>query len=194
MHNCDHGGVGSDLAATYIVEACSAGHFGAGLFKSQLHTAYHAFCGFMRTSGLAAEYGLPKKCTPGRLNRDREKDYPSLSTRFKAMHVKCVCVWVANVCLDHVNTPYERLVATCCLSFGRWFQLFDNAAILLTDGEVTEAQRLGKRYLASYQTLANMAIDRGRALYNIRPNIHAVDHMIRNLTKKEKPTVLQLLC
>ena len=187
MHNVYHGGCGSDLAASVIIECCLENNFGAGDLATQLRRAHFAHCSWLKQTGWAASNGSPKQFTRGRFNYTRNKDQATMTTRYKAAHVKTVCIWLHVVAAANVDSEYKRLRAACCYALSTWITLLDSAPLLLSDAQVTEAQRLGYLFLRSYQRLAAESLILGKTLYKIRPKFHAFEHTIENLANKENP-------
>ena len=187
MHTSYHGGVASDVAATMLVELCSEGRFGCGDLTTQLQLASTECRNWMKENGIGKRYGYPRPFTKGRVGKDKKMDFPTISTRFKAMHVKMMTIWISHVVLEDVTDNYKLLRASCAGAFVHMQMVFDNGGVLLSDSEVAEAQRLGRFFLMSYQVLANRAADLHEPLYKMRPKYHSLDHIVRELVNKENP-------
>ena len=138
---------------------------------------------------MGAKVGYPKMFTANRfgLPASAGNAYPSMTTRYKGMHVKAVMLWVADIAVERCLSLYHETRAACCWALVALIHKLDGAGLLLSDAEIAECTRLGLLSLRSYQYLANKCLETETALYKVRPKCHAVHHMILQLADGENP-------
>jgi hypothetical protein len=106
-------------------------------------------------------------------------DYPEMASWFKAIHIKILCMWLADQCqIFHDGSEHADVRAVCAWSLARYTRVLDNADVILTEQESRSALKNGMRYLQTYQWLACRAHRDQLKLYRTRPKMHGFWHIL----------------
>jgi hypothetical protein len=121
--------------------------------------------------------------------------FPELSSSFKAMAVRTVSVFLADLCykLD-AGDRNSKLRSACTWGLAEMHHVFNTGGLVLTREEAARARHGGLVHLRSYLLLAHGAIQRGRRLYKLRPKHHSLWHICHRLsTLRLNPWILSCL-
>ncbi|CAK9041685.1 Uncharacterized protein SCF082_LOCUS24047 [Durusdinium trenchii] len=103
-------------------------------------------------------------------------EYPELSGKFKAAHVKLLLFWFARKTQEVADAAQEdrvlQALATCCYAIHRFVDILDHAD-LIVDRDSGELSLLHTR---AYTWLSACYLNRRIMLFKIRPKFHYLWH------------------
>ena len=117
------------------------------------------------------------------LGRGRSaQDFPDLSHTYKAMSVRSISIWIADLCYRlGTDSRTCKLRSLCTWAIAELHFIFNMADLVLTPDQVARAQHAGMTYLRCYLALAGEAMAAGLKLWKLRPKHHGVWHIIVRL-------------
>ena len=89
------------------------------------------------------------------------------------------------------GSDYEVARAVCLHSLVRFVRVLRSSSWRLTETAVEECQMWGRRFLRLYVYLAAVADDRGLCLWQTRPKLHPLWHMVEDLATHINPYAIQ---
>ena len=93
------------------------------------------------------------------MGRNSRFDYPELSSRVKAVHVKVVITFLADISTDiSGHTAEDDMVALLIFSAARLMKYFDAYDLLLSAQEAENIASTGRTLLKCYGALAKLSI------------------------------------
>jgi hypothetical protein len=130
------------------------------------------------------------------LGRENKSQHPDLSSKYKAMHVKKICKFLADVTYEHDTGDDKHRAMRSVLMWGLvhmvhvWDNAFQEGRFRLTHSEVADSQYAGRKYLLAYQWLALESARLGTHNFKMRPKRHYVDHTLRGLVNRLNPAAI----
>ena len=113
------------------------------------------------------------------LNRTKKTEYPELSSKFKATHVKYMVFYMADLTKRLCgNDVKSKLRAALFWGMATFISVLDSSGRWLTPAQIQEAQSGGNMFLQCFAKLAELAFANHMCLWKLRPKLHYVDHHI----------------
>ena len=96
-----------------------------------------------------------------------------------------VISWLAHK-LQQEPPPREAygVLPACLWCADHLSRIITEAGVFLDEAEKNNIQAVGSAFLASYEHLAQEALQRGEKLFKLRPKIHQLDHIITDSTRR----------
>ena len=112
------------------------------------------------------------------LGRGSKTDYPELSSKFKAAHVKTLIHWMSDLTSRLVNLTCERskCMASLFWVLSQFVQTTDSAGRFLTPLEHSDVLRAGGMFTSGFARMAKYAFDSSECLWKVRPKLHYLEH------------------
>ena len=123
---------------------------------------------------------LPKTFLAKHFCRKRSNDYPRVTDKYKAFHVRIMALWALDWFSEQMDPDdqYDNMRFCCLHFFNEMQEVFDSNGVLLTNEHSERAFVAGKRFLLTYQALAAFNMRLGRTFYKITPKFHFMWHML----------------
>eukprot|EP00969_Alexandrium_andersonii_P259105 11456392-Alexandrium_andersonii.AAC.1 len=116
------------------------------------------------------------------LGRTSSLDFPVMSSKVKAMTMKVVISFLADIAPAVGDADLLGTVATACIcSAAGVLKAFDSAKLWFSQSEADETARMGRTMLCSYAQLARAARANRHCLWYLRPKLHYADHIFRHI-------------
>ena len=181
MHN-DYLGAGRDHLGSLAIDLLRHGRLGHGPADRQLKQLWIEFAGpggWCKRNGISSPPGSFSK---RKFGRTTNKEYPMMSSSFKACHMKLLTAFFSEkasaVC---EGSTYSKMRATSIWALANCQHIMDTHGLILDSSASGNLRASIYLWLQSYQWLAHTSQTDNSCLYYIRPKFHYIDHIAMDI-------------
>jgi hypothetical protein len=192
LHDIWLGTARDDVCST-ITDMLEGGELPGANVVERMNKLWGGCKQFCKRGGLSKPRG---GLSISQIGRENKSQFPELSSKYKGMHVKLLCRYLAHVTYkkDDGTSVHKAMRSSLFWGLLDMIFVFDEAwrdgRWKLSTNEISRAQYAGRTYLLSYQWLSIESLKNKTHNFKQRPKRHYVDHMIRDLSNGINPNAV----